>query len=109
MVSTVLFFVSFAFYTWDANPANWEPFTRGIFVFSSITSFVFEAIAVSYLNEKMNNKIFCYYHGKTKENPEGTDCFAHLQEGRVFKCKHSFDTAKIKCVDFKEKNNEHKN
>jgi len=34
-------------------------------------------------------KHFCNYHSVTQENPEGTDCFAHLADARVFKCPYS--------------------
>lgn len=36
-------------------------------------------------------KQFCYWHIKTRENPEGTDCSAHLHEGRCFECPYIFD------------------
>lgn len=36
-------------------------------------------------------KPFCYWHIATKENPEGTDCAAHLHEARCFKCHYNLD------------------
>jgi hypothetical protein len=48
-------------------------------------------------------RIFCYWHIATKENLAGTDCSAHLAEGRVFKCpyKSLADAAKQRfpCMD----------
>lgn len=32
---------------------------------------------------------FCYWHIKTKDNPDGTDCSAHLAEGRCYKCRYT--------------------
>ena len=32
---------------------------------------------------------FCKYHIETIENPEGTDCSAHLHEARCFKCPYT--------------------
>lgn len=29
---------------------------------------------------------FCRSQWETKENPDGTDCTAHLAEGRIFQC-----------------------
>jgi len=49
-------------------------------------------------------KPFCAYHIATKENPNGTDCAAHLAEGQCFEC--PFDspehaqTARYPCVDY---------
>jgi len=31
-------------------------------------------------------KPFCRWHIATVENPAGTDCSAHMCEGRVFEC-----------------------
>jgi len=50
------------------------------------------------------SKIFCEYHIATKENPEGTDCAAHLIEGLCFKCpftspEHA-QNAKYPCIDY---------
>ena len=39
-------------------------------------------------------KPFCYWHIKTQENPDGTDCSAHLHESRCFPC--SYDINNIK-------------
>ena len=48
--------------------------------------------------------IFCEYHITTKENPKGTDCAAHLGEGRIFVCPFSTPrhakTAVMPCADF---------
>lgn len=48
--------------------------------------------------------IFCKWHIATKENPSGTDCSAHLHDGRVFKCPYlsPADRAKAKfpCSDY---------
>ncbi len=57
-------------------------------------------------------KQFCYWHIATQENPEGTDCSAHLHEGRIFPCIYSIKDIKLKengkmylyipgCPDFK--------
>ena len=60
-------------------------------------------------------KQFCYWHIATKENPEGTDCTAHLAEARVFTCIYtikdirlepSYDGKRVylsisRCPDFK--------
>lgn len=34
-------------------------------------------------------KPFCEYHIKTVENPNGTDCSAHLVDGRIFECPYT--------------------
>jgi len=49
-------------------------------------------------NKNMNR--FCEYHVYTKENPDGTDCAAHLAEARVFKCPYDIEKAKQKCSDY---------
>jgi hypothetical protein len=50
-------------------------------------------------------KQFCNWHIKTAENPEGTDCSAHLADGRVFQCPYSspedIEKAKYPCSDYK--------
>ncbi len=48
--------------------------------------------------------VFCEYHVATKENPKGTDCAAHLCEGRIFECPFTdpnhAQTAKYPCMDY---------
>jgi len=34
---------------------------------------------------------FCYWHIETQENPEGTDCSAHLNEGRCYPCPYTLE------------------
>jgi len=53
------------------------------------------------LKRNVRQMNFCYWHIKTKENPEGTDCSAHLHEARVFECPYNKEEAKLKCSDFK--------
>jgi len=36
-------------------------------------------------------KHFCKYHTKTEENPDGTDCSAHLTEARCFECPYTLE------------------
>ncbi len=36
-------------------------------------------------------ELFCKWHIETEENPEGTDCSAHLDAGRCFKCTYTRD------------------
>lgn len=43
-------------------------------------------------------KPFCIYHIKTRENPNETDCTAHMNEGRVFECSYN-----AKDIKFDEK------
>lgn len=47
---------------------------------------------------------FCYWHIKTKENQLGTDCSAHLDEGRCDRCPYKSveDSQKreFPCVDY---------
>ncbi|MBI5148777.1 hypothetical protein HZA33_03795 [Candidatus Pacearchaeota archaeon] len=69
----------------------------------------------------MEEKQFCYWHVKTKENPEGTDCTAHLADARVFECPYNANEIKLSedgrlyishtkdryngaCADFEPKN-----
>ncbi len=51
---------------------------------------------------------FCYWHIKTRENSQGTDCSAHLHEGRCFKCPYeNVDdrlTADYRCSDYRPLN-----
>jgi len=53
--------------------------------------------------------VFCVWHIATKENPLGTDCSAHLHDGRVFKCPYPSPADRLKaespCSDY-ESNNE---
>ena len=35
---------------------------------------------------------FCKHHIATKENPDGTDCAAHLAEAMVFRCMYESPT-----------------
>ncbi len=52
----------------------------------------------------MADSVFCRWMTKTKENPQGTDCTAHLCEGRIFECPyknaHHAQTAKFACMDY---------
>jgi hypothetical protein len=41
----------------------------------------------------MGENVFCQYHLKTKENPHGTDCSAHLAEGQCFECPYELKNA----------------
>jgi len=41
-------------------------------------------------------KQFCDWHIKTKENPDGTDCSAHLHESRRYKCSYTPNDIKYK-------------
>ena len=43
----------------------------------------------------------CAWHIKTRENPAGTDCSAHLFEARIFACPYrSADAAGRWCPDY---------
>ncbi len=52
----------------------------------------------------MADSIFCRWHVETVENRTGTDCSAHLCEGRIFECPfddaHHAQTAKFPCADY---------
>lgn len=54
-----------------------------------------------------NIKQFCEWHIKTQENPEGTDCSAHLADGRIFKCPYNspedIQETEFPCVDYRRK------
>ena len=48
---------------------------------------------------------FCKWHiATTEENPSGTDCSAHLHDGRVFKCPYPSPADRLKaefpCSDY---------
>lgn len=43
---------------------------------------------------------FCHWHTKTVENQQGTDCAAHLCEGRIFACPYRSVTEAKRCSDF---------
>jgi hypothetical protein len=43
-------------------------------------------------------KQFCDWHIKTKENPDGTDCSAHLHESRCYKCSYTPNDIKYKAA-----------
>lgn len=49
---------------------------------------------------------FCKWHVATKENPAGTDCSAHMHDGRVFKCQFKTPkdrmNSKYPCSDYEE-------
>jgi len=52
----------------------------------------------------MPDSIFCRSHIETVENPQGTDCSAHLCEGHIFECPfddaHHAQTAEYPCMDY---------
>jgi len=53
------------------------------------------------LKDIEDRKLKYEHHGKTKENTQGTDCFAHLHDGKVFKCPYSTQQeAQHKCSDY---------
>ncbi len=39
-------------------------------------------------------KEFCEFRVKTKENPEGMDCAAHMAEARIFQCPYNAEDLK---------------
>lgn len=47
---------------------------------------------------------FCKWHITTKENPAGTDCSAHLDDGRCFACPYpdapASQAGKYPCMDY---------
>ena len=57
------------------------------------------------------DRVFCVHHIATKENPTGTDCTAHMVEGRVFACPYeSIQEAradKCPCEDAEAKGADH--
>lgn len=40
-------------------------------------------------------KPFCDWHIKSKENPDGTTCSAHLAEGRCFDCVYTLENIQV--------------
>jgi hypothetical protein len=50
---------------------------------------------------------FCIWHIRTAENPQDTDCSAHLHDGKIFKCPYKSleerKRAEYPCSDYKPK------
>jgi len=47
-------------------------------------------------------KPFCYHQIRTKDNPNGLDCTAHMSAARIFECScTSAVEAETKCIDYR--------
>jgi hypothetical protein len=66
---------------------------------------IVEASTTKIYEGKRKNQ-FCIHHIITKENPQGTDCAAHVHDARVFKCPYKSPahrlTQKYPCSDYQE-------